>query len=131
MSKYTFLSLEDEFLFGKHKGSSLNTIIECDPGYLVWCLDNISRLSFSLELIEEIKEKYPNFPGNDILEQHELHEPDYEDYDEGDYDQDYNYYSNGHYEDFAGTYVQDVEGWCDELIYDALDGEPDAYWNID
>ena len=36
-----------------------------------------------------------------------------------------------HYGDFAGTYVQDVAGWSDDVIYDALDGEPDAYWNID
>lgn len=36
-----------------------------------------------------------------------------------------------HYEKYAGTYVQDVEGWSDEMIDEALDGEPDAYWNID
>lgn len=38
------------------------------------------------------------------------------------------------YEDkseFAGTYVHDVMGWSDEEIYDVLDGDPDAYWNID
>ena len=36
----------------------------------------------------------------------------------------------GYYDD-NGTYVQDVEGWSDQMINDALDGEPDAYWNID
>lgn len=39
-----------------------------------------------------------------------------------------------YYEDeseFAGTYVHDVEGWSDDDIYDVLDGESDAYWNID
>lgn len=35
------------------------------------------------------------------------------------------------YEQYNGTYVQDVEGWSDQMIDDALDGEPDAYWNID
>ena len=38
------------------------------------------------------------------------------------------------YEDeseFAGTYVHDVEGWSDDDIYDVLDGDPEAYWNID
>jgi len=35
------------------------------------------------------------------------------------------------YEEYNGTYVQDVEGWSDQMIGDALDGEPDAYWNID
>ena len=33
--------------------------------------------------------------------------------------------------EFKGTYVHDVEGWSDDDIYDVLDGEPDAYWNID
>ena len=33
--------------------------------------------------------------------------------------------------EFVGTYVHDVEGWSDDDIYDVLDGEPDAYWNID
>ena len=33
--------------------------------------------------------------------------------------------------EFEGTYVHDVEGWSDDDIYDVLDGDPDAYWNID
>jgi hypothetical protein len=36
-----------------------------------------------------------------------------------------------HYGDFAGTYAQDVAGYSDEAIYDAFEGDPDAYWNID
>ena len=35
------------------------------------------------------------------------------------------------YDQYNGSYVQDVEGWSDQMINDALDGEPDAYWNID
>jgi hypothetical protein len=35
------------------------------------------------------------------------------------------------YDAYNGTYVQDVEGWSDQMIDDVLDGEPDAYWNID
>lgn len=36
-----------------------------------------------------------------------------------------------HYNDFNGSYAQDIEGYSDEDIYDAFDGEADAYWNID
>lgn len=36
-----------------------------------------------------------------------------------------------HYEEFAGSYAQDVMGFSDEDINDAFDGDPDAYWNID
>lgn len=33
--------------------------------------------------------------------------------------------------DFSGSYAHDVEGYDDDTIYDAFDGDPDAYWNID
>lgn len=84
----------------------------------------------SLDLIEEIQENYPDFTGNNLLDQHELYEPDYDD-DDVYFGRDDRYYEKKHYEEFAGTYVQDVMGWSDEMIYDALDGDPDAYWNID
>ena len=40
-------------------------------------------------------------------------------------------YDDETYDEYNGTYVQDVEGWSDQMIDDVLDGEPDAYWNID
>ena len=45
-----------------------------------------------------------------------------------------NYYDNDYgtsYGKYAGTYAQDVEGYSDDVIDDAFDGDPDAYWNID
>ena len=44
---------------------------------------------------------------------------------------DYDDCESHHYEEFAGTYAQDVVGFSDEDIYDAFDGDPEAYWNID
>ena len=35
------------------------------------------------------------------------------------------------YEEYAGSYAQDIMGYSDDVINDAFDGEPDAYWNID
>ena len=32
---------------------------------------------------------------------------------------------------YGGSYAQDVMKYNDEIINDALDGDPDAYWNID
>ena len=42
------------------------------------------------------------------------------------YDEDDNGYGR-----YAGTYVQDEMGWSDDDIDTVLDGDPDAYWNID
>lgn len=36
-----------------------------------------------------------------------------------------------HYGKYAGTYAQEIAGYSDEAIDIALDGDPDAYWNID
>lgn len=36
----------------------------------------------------------------------------------------------GH-DDFEGTYAHDYEGFDEDTIYDAFEGDPDAYWNID
>ena len=45
-----------------------------------------------------------------------------------------NYYDDDYgtsYGKYAGTYAQDVEGYSDDVIDDAFDGDPDVYWNID
>lgn len=48
------------------------------------------------------------------------------------YDDDYyDDYDRPTYDNYNGSYAQDVEGWSDQMIDDVLDGEPDAYWNID
>lgn len=44
---------------------------------------------------------------------------------------DYYYEDDRHYDEFAGTYAQDEMGYSDEDIYDAFEGDADAYWNID
>lgn len=51
------------------------------------------------------------------------------DYEEDFYD-DYEDYGT-HYGEYADTYAQDVAGLSDDVINDAFDGDPDAYWNID
>ena len=38
---------------------------------------------------------------------------------------------SSHFEEYAGSYAQDIMGYSDEAINDAFDGDPDAYWNID
>lgn len=36
-----------------------------------------------------------------------------------------------HYGEYEGSYAQDVMGYNDDVINDAFEGDPDAYWNID
>jgi hypothetical protein len=54
----------------------------------------------------------------------------YEDYEiclDESYEEEYRTY----YGKYAGTYAQDIVGYSDDVIDDAFDGDPDAYWNID
>ena len=55
-----------------------------------------------------------------------MFEEDYEDYECYDSEE---YGTN--YGRYAGTYAQDVMGYSDDVIDDAFEGDPDAYWNID
>lgn len=41
------------------------------------------------------------------------------------------YYERESYGRYSGTYAQDEAGLSDNFIDDVLDGNPDAYWNID
>ncbi len=36
-----------------------------------------------------------------------------------------------HYGKYAGSYAQEVAGLSDDVIDDAFEGDPDAYWNIE
>lgn len=47
--------------------------------------------------------------------------------DNDDWNDDY----GSHYGKYAGTYAQDEAGLSDDVIDDAFEGDPDAYWNID
>ena len=40
-------------------------------------------------------------------------------------------FDNSRYGEFEGSYAQDVMGYSDDVINDAFEGDPDAYWNID
>lgn len=55
------------------------------------------------------------------------HNDNYDEENYGGYDHSY----GSHYGEYEGSYAQDVMGYSDDVINDAFDGDPDAYWNID
>ena len=130
-----FYNLDTEFTFGKYEGKTVREILEIQPAYLDWCAINLDHFYISEEVIEEIKVSYSDFKiseegVNKLNEKYEQWEGEQEDYEEeyNDYD-DYN--ERESYGKYAGSYAQDVEGLSDNFIDEVLDGEPDAYWNID
>lgn len=94
--------------------------------------DEFLKLPFYLNTNELLK-NYFNVAIIDNIENSEDasmdEDEEFEDYDD-DYD-DHDYYERESYGQYAGSYAQDVEGLSDDFINDVLDGDPDAYWNID
>lgn len=128
-----FYTLDTEFTFGKYEGKTVKEVLEIQPAYLDWCAINLDHFYISDETITEIKEIIPDFTISEEGKQkladkfsiweNEQQQDDYDDYD--DYDR------RESYGQYAGSYAQDVEGLSDDFINDVLDGDPDAYWNID
>jgi broad specificity phosphatase PhoE len=126
-------TLDTEFTFGKYEGKTVKEILELQPTYLDWCAINLDHFYISEEIIAEIKVIKPDFTlteeGNQKLTdkystwENEQQQDDYDDNDDYDRQESYGQY--------AGSYAQDVEGLSDDFINDVLDGDPDAYWNID
>lgn len=134
-------------------GKEKPEITDGNPEYIQWCIETIDdfyieqddlnelqlldihrfkgiEIIHKIDDIYEYKPKYQvekyNFP-DDIME---INENKYNA--SFGYDNDYDDNTDEPtYENYNGSYAQDVEGWSDQDIDDALEGDPDAYWNID
>lgn len=41
MPDYPILGMRDELRFGKHKGETIENVLESDPSWLRWALENL------------------------------------------------------------------------------------------
>lgn len=126
-----FYDLDTEFTFGKYEGKTVRQILNLQSSYLDWCAINLDHFYLSNQMIEEIKSIKPDFIISDegkqkLADKYSTWESEQE---QNDYDE---YFAEEvTYENYTGSYAQDVEGWSDQDIDDVFDGDPDAYWNID
>lgn len=54
MADYPPLDMDDIMPFGKHRGAELRELVAEEPGYLIWCRDNIGT-RFSEEIAYALK----------------------------------------------------------------------------
>ncbi len=132
--RYYFDDIGSEFRFGKYTGLPLCYVIAEDPSYLYWCVSNIHDFALSPVALKQIRELFPLFIVT-LNFSHCIRTLD--EYLEN-YDDEYDVEKEWHYSDerptyerYVGSYAQDEMGWSDDDIDTVLDGEPDAYWNID
>lgn len=124
--------LNETFNFGKHSGESVASVIESNPSYIRWCIENVDSFALSATALASAKDD--GFYISKELEQlndNKIEQFFNNDDKAGKYKNYRERNCRSHYGDFAGSYAQDVMGYSDDDIYDAFDGEPDAYWNID
>ncbi len=50
------LNLKSKLNFGKHKGKTIDEVLEEDPTYIRWCLENIDWFKLSEEDEKEVSE---------------------------------------------------------------------------
>lgn len=133
--KNTIYDLNDTISFGKHNGEPIASIIESNPSYVRWCIENVDSFALSATALATAKDE-GFYISNELeklndnkVEQFQNDSCD-DDCDRDEYDYRTNNYGKRHH-DFAGSYAQDEAGYGDDVIYDAFEGDPDNYWNID
>jgi hypothetical protein len=131
---YTY-NLDSVVDFGKYEGCKLKEILAKDPSYIEWCICNLDYFLITNEDVTSIIEAFPSFSLTEFAKEI-LSEKQIEFENEGDNNEDQYYSSDDYYEpetydNYCGSYAQDVERLSDNFIDDVLEGDPDLYWNID
>jgi len=129
-----FYYIDTTFAFGKFNGKTIKEVIEIEPSYIDWCAINLDHFYITNAAIEDIKKITPNFSISEeakskLSEKYEAWANKQEDRDN--YYNRYDYIEKQTYNEYEGSYAQDVAHLSDQFIGDVLDGEPEAYWNID
>jgi hypothetical protein len=55
------ITFETVIAFGKHKGLSVNQILEQDPNYVIWLLENICDFYLPLQTVKDLSVEHPCF----------------------------------------------------------------------
>lgn len=133
---YYFYDICTPFSFGKNKGSTLCDVIIEDASYFYWCINNIPDFIIGKKALEQIRNLFPMFIIPENFRSHVKGSYDFEkvkkEEDLMEYSDNWGLYEGlPTFEKYNGSYAQDVMGYSDDDIDIILDGEPDAYWNID
>jgi len=121
-------NINDQFTFGKHSGKTILEVTSEDLSYINWCLINLDHFVISDETIQQIQKIVPKFKLSDLAEAARCKkmfsiaadvEDDYDPFDDGD-----DYGNSG---EKYGWY----NGWSDDAIDDAFEGDPMNTWNVD
>lgn len=132
--------LDDKFDFGKFSGCTFAEVLEYNPEYITWVVQNVSgsMCIFCDSVVEELQLLFPEIEITHRFESMRNHRiAEFEEAkDSAEKEHYYDHRCNDDYEEpsfgkYAGSYAQDEMGYSDDDIDTIFDGDPDAYWNID
>lgn len=123
--------INSNFHFGKHINKSLLEVCKSDGTYISWCMINLEHFFISDEDLAEIFEAIPNFRLSfEASQRQQEKQQSWDSY----YSEPEDHYDfNDPYEDYgsSGKVFGWYNGWSDDAIYDAFEGDPEATWNVD
>ncbi|OYU56707.1 MAG: hypothetical protein CFE25_05635 [Chitinophagaceae bacterium BSSC1] len=125
-----FYSLDSKFTFGKYSDNTIAEVLILDKAYVEWCLINLNHFVIDDDVIEEVQSHNPSFQLSKESDEARVAKLDeyYEEqasYDEEDFeDPEDDYGSSG---EKYGWY----NGFSDDAIDDAFEGDPMNTWNVD
>lgn len=108
MYKNQILTLEDTMKFGKHCGETISQVVDENPSYIRWIIENVDYIAFDMDVIEKL-----NIPKS-VLELNANKINDFED-DSLDYD-----YGKGLNKDY--DCYHDSSDWMEDTWYAMTDG---------
>lgn len=48
------LTEKDKLAFGKYRGSTIGWVLENDPAYLLWCMDNVNGFDLHVDTYDRL-----------------------------------------------------------------------------
>ena len=112
--------------FGKHRGQTIAEIIDTNPTYIKWCLIHLDHFNVSDEIWQQLTSRYPHLSDAELTSAYEHKNLIFEESEDCgdivDYEDDYRR---------SGERYGWYNGWSDDVINDAFEGDPMNTWNID
>lgn len=119
--------------FGKHMNKSILQVCKNEPSYISWCLINLDHFFISEITLREIKGLIPGFKLSELASISQKKKEAESEATINTYNTVTEDYRHDPYEDYgsSGEVFGWYNGWSDDAIYDAFEGDPDATWNVD
>ena len=120
--------------FGKYLGNSVNTVLQEDPSYLAWCETNLDHFHLSFDTYDFMCQQYSNQVTDTLSSMWKKKQNQYVVLNKSnelvisDFNELYSHHDNyGQSSEKYGWY----NGWSDDAIDDAFEGDPENTWNVD